>query len=73
MTEELIALREEIQRDRIVMQKTINDGFDRVCDKVENHEIRISSVERSQRTFNWILGTSVTASLGAFFTWLVGR
>lgn len=73
MKEELIALREEIQRDRIEMTKSMNDGFDRVMDKFTDHEVRLADVERTQKLFKGGFVVVSTTAISSFFAWIFGR
>jgi hypothetical protein len=84
MREELIALREEIQRDRHATMETIQEGFNRLADKFDEHaqedeqefsslKQRVTDVERTQKILGGGIVTLFTTAVGAFFTWLMGK
>ena len=78
MKEELVALREEIQRDRIAITETINAGFETLGQKIDEHtkddtdrfilvENRLAGIEKAHKLVGGGIIAAITTAIGAFF------
>jgi len=67
------ALRLEFQKDRWQLHENINSGFDRISDKLDDHNARIADLEAKQRTVIGTLVTVATATVGSIIAWIFGR
>ena len=79
---DLDQLRAEIQTDRIAIQRTIDAGFDRIIDKMEEHSAsdaamfasldkRISSVEETQGRMVKAITGAISVAFTAFIGWIM--